>query len=461
MTGENRNRGTVHKTIRLLERALNLLGGTVPQAGIESIGVMVNRGMSAQERSFHTPEHIFDLADDNDPHQTLAALFHDLVYYQVDQGFGPGIGDILEPYVTINKHGVSLAATISPTDRAFFGCAKVFGFEPGQILSPFAGLNEYLSALVMCSLLEGAVADRDLFIATACIEATIPFRKPDDQGRVPMEALEDRLVALNKSFSLGFPEADVHRAVRAAAKFANRDVQNFAEEDVGRFLDNTWKLLPETNPELRVRGVYSISSYRTALQKMEGFLGFLDPDTVFQQYRGEPDDTNYGAIRELAARNIRTGRRYLGIKLLTAAILEALAELSGGDAPVAFFMGDIAPEGDKEQLSDFLGEPPQHDVPADSEEDAVDRLLALGRSSESDFDLQNSPLALYVYRSLGSIRCNDHLASAKEMFAQKQSPKEFLDSLPGTLAATIAGAAARMVFTRRDALEGLAAQFAK
>lgn len=453
MTGEHRNRGTVHKTIRLLEHALRLLGASIPESRIESIGVMVNRAMSAQERSFHTPEHIFDLADDGDAHITLAALFHDLVYYQVDEGFGPQIAEILDPYLSIDENGVSIVGQVTQKDRAFWGCASVFAFEPGQSLSPFAGLNEFLSALVMCRLLDGAVADRDLLVATACIEATIPFRKADAEGRTPAETLERRLRDTSASFALELPENDIYTAVRAATRFANRDVRNFAEEDIGRFLDNTWKLLPETNPELRIRGVYSISSYRTALQKMEGFLGLLDPNTIFQRYRGEPDDSAYKKKHDLATRNVRTARRYLGVKLLAAALLEALAEISGGDAPMAFFMGDIAPEGDREQLSDYLPKPATLDAVPGSEEEAVDRLLATGRTSESDFDLQNSPLALYVYRSLGSTRCNEYLTTAKEMFAEKASPTDFLKELPSQLVTSVAGAAAKMAFTRRKALE--------
>jgi hypothetical protein len=459
MTGEQRNRGTVHKTIRLLEHALRMLGADLPETDVESIGVMINRAMSAQERSFHTPEHIFDLADSDDPYLTLAALFHDLVYYQVDHGFGPQIGELLEPYIAIDDGSVSIAPSVSRDKRAFWGAASVFGFSPGQTLSPFAGLNEFLSALVMCLLLEGSIDDRDLLVATACIEATIPFRGVNDAGKTPPEALEMRLEATDAEYGLGLDADRVREIVRSATRFANRDVRNFAEKDVGRFLDNTWKLLPETNPELRVRGVYSISSYRIALQKMEGFLGFLDPATIFQVYRGEPREEEYAEMHELAARNVNTARRYLGIKLLTAGVLEALALLSGGDAPVAFFMGDIAPEGDKEQLSDYLPKPDPRSNYPDAEQRAVDKLLAVGRTSESDFDLQNSPLALFVFRRLGSDPCYTCLESAKAMFGGKKSAEEFLSDLPAPLVCDIASASARMAFTRSEALEAIARSY--
>ncbi len=459
MSTEHRGRGTVHKTIRLLERALHLLGASVSERQIETIGVMVNRAMSAQERSFHTPEHIFSLADDDDPHLTLAALFHDLVYFQVDQGFGPSVGEILDPYLSIENGVVSLAESVSESDRAFYGSSAVFGFTPGQVLSPFGGLNEFLSALVMCRLFEGAIDDRDLLIATACIEATIPFRAKNEEGHSPMELLEQRLKKTNALFSLGLSDDGIFNAVRSAVRFANRDVANFAETDVGRFLDNTWKLLPETNPDLRVRGVYSISSYRVALQKMEGFLGFLDPETIFQAYRDEPSPDAYDEMHHLAARNVHTARRYLGIKLLAAALLEAIAELSGGDAPVAFFMGDIAPEGDKEQLADYLPEPATGKSDLEGEDVAVDRLLALGRTSESEFDLQNSPLSLYVFRSLGTDDCSTLLSTAKDMFDRTIGARQFLDALPSSLVSTTATALARMAFTRRPDLLKIAADY--
>ena len=45
----------------------------------------------------------------------------------------------------------------------------------------------------------------------------------------------------------------IHRAIA----FANIDVKDFALDDPGRFLSNTWKLLPESNVPLRSRGGFS------------------------------------------------------------------------------------------------------------------------------------------------------------------------------------------------------------
>ena len=183
--------GTVHRTIGLLHKALNILKADIDDATVERIGIMVNRAMSMQQRSFHTAEHIFNLADPSDAHGTLTALFHDIVYFQVDEGFLDDIKEILNPYIIVRHGTVRIREHIEDDDRAFFGTASVFGFCPGQELSPFAGLNEFLSALVMNILLEGIVKDSDLLIATAGIEMTIPLQEtgrrrpqaPGDPGR--------------------------------------------------------------------------------------------------------------------------------------------------------------------------------------------------------------------------------------------------------------------------------------
>lgn len=451
--------GTVHRTIALLDDALHQLGVSTDPLATERIGVMVNRAMSAQQRSFHTPEHIFDLADADDPHVTLAALFHDVVYYHVDRGFSEEIGTLLEPYIRIEGDTLRISPDISPEDRAFHGCAAVFGFAPGDTLSPFGGLNEFLSALLMDILLEGTVSDVDLLVATACIEATIPFRPVSSEGLHPPELLALRLRTTNTQFGLGLTDQGLERVVISAVRFANSDVQNFAEEDVARFLDNTWKLLPETNPMLRFKGVYTIHNYSLALLKMHGFLGVLQPETVFQHYHGFPENEEYARVVDLARRNLTVGHRYLGIKLLTAGVLHALAELSGGDAPVALFMGDLNPQEEGGQLSAYLPEQPVHCHRADDEGDDLFRLLAHGRAGKAGFDLQHSPLSLFVYRCLSDTELSDGINHARQMFSGDEAPEDFLKSLPARTVSAISQAASHMAFTRSGKLGDLAARF--
>jgi hypothetical protein len=422
---------------------------------VERIAIIINRAMTAQARSFHTPEHVFDLVETGNPYTTLAALFHDLVYYQIDHGFIPQIAEAVQSSIEIRNGVLNLRTGAEAGDRHLALSMAVFGFQPGQDLEPSGGMNEFLSALVMNRKLAEAVKEEDLLLATACVEATIPFRAPGTDGATPAEHLELRLERANREMDLGLSLDRIQQGVRWAVSFANRDVANFCEKEVTRFLDNTWKLLPETNPSLRTLGVYSIKSYRVALKGMEGFLRALDPRTIFAHYKGVPPAEEYRRMEKRGEKNVTTAREYLGIKLLTATILEALAEISGGDAPVALFMGDLDARQKGNRLEDYLPEfRPSKNIALDP---TLRDLLANGRASASPFDLQNSPLSLFIYLHLGADGFRKHLDAARGVFESALAPRAFLDALPGEMIASIAEGCAHMAFTRSAPLLSYAA----
>jgi hypothetical protein len=260
---------------------------------------------------------------------------------------------------------------------------------------------------------------------------------------------------MNKAYGFGMTAEDVQAAVRRAVVFSNKDVENFSEQDTGRFLDNTWKLLPESNPLLRLHGVYAISSYRRALQHMEAFLQQLDPETIFNQYRDEPSHSDYERMRALAHRNVITARQYLGIKLLAIGVLEALAAITGGDAPVALFMGAMDSDPANRRLDDYL--PDVSVAPSVDESSTLFGLFAFGRASSSSFDMQNSPLALFLFKLLGWERAQMLLTEAKKMFADEIDARTFLDHMPVEMIVPVTRACAEMASTRRAALRAYAA----
>ena len=459
--------GTIQKTISLFKAAFDGLRVDIRLIQLERLAIMVHEAMMVQARSFHTPEHIFNLADGSDPIQALAALFHDVVYYEIDQGFTPEVEAVLARYIQeemfgtgarhirlidrVPREGLAVADDRAiADDRALDLTLGVFGFDYGQTLIPARGQNEFLSALLMNKKLEGVLRRRDLLEVTACIEATIPFRGPSEDGQSPMELLAARLLRVNKAQRLGMQEAEIVAAVRRAVTFSNRDVDNFGEQDTGSFLDNTWKLLPETNPSLRLHGIYTIGSYRRALEKMEAFLVHLDPDTVFSTYDDEPPPGEYARRVAMAHRNVRTAREYLGLKLLAIGLLEALAMISGGDAPVALFMGGMEESEGTRKMEAYL--PSIASSPSVDETSTLFGLLAFGRASSSSFDLQNSPLSLFIFRLLGSDRAQALLVEAKRMFAGETDARQFLERVPAGIAVAVAKASAELAITRRDAL---------
>jgi hypothetical protein len=286
---------------------------------------------------------------------------------------------------------------------------------------------------------------------TLCIEATIPFRGPTPNGQSHFALMEQRLQEISTRYGLALSNSELIDTVKAAVAFANKDIENFAEADPGRFLDNTWKLLPETNAALRLPDVYSIGTYRVALQKMEFFLLGLDPDTVFNQYRGVPSDEEYRQMVRYARNNIVIAREYLKLKILATGLLEALARATGGDAPLSLFMGDVPREGVSiKRLEYFL---PDVDEPAWVDHNSIIyHLLEAGRSSDTSFDMKNSPLALFVYKTMPTEKISQALIRAQEFFDERLSPHDFLMEIDPQVVQPIARASSIMVFTRRQAL---------
>ena len=120
--------GTIHRSLQLLSAALEELGARLPLAEVERIGIIINQAMTAQARSFHTPEHVFDLVEPANPYTTLAALFHDLVYYHVDHGFIPQIAEAVDSSIEIRDGALYVRPVAKPGDRQLAISLAVFGF---------------------------------------------------------------------------------------------------------------------------------------------------------------------------------------------------------------------------------------------------------------------------------------------------------------------------------------------
>lgn len=102
---------------------------------------------------------------------------------------------------------------------------------------------------------------------------------------------------------------------------AKSDVISFARQDSAHFLANSWKLLPETNHNLTGCSFYSFRDYRVALLKVEGFMNYLNPEVIFRQFDGCPDDRTYQQWENTAKHNLEIGRLDLGCKLAAIALL--------------------------------------------------------------------------------------------------------------------------------------------
>ena len=384
-----------------LRDSLETLGAKPTNQQLETWAIFIHESMSISSRNYHSVHHVFDLAEDwDDPIGVLGAYFHDCIYYHVDGGLSPCQANILNGVVDSQANGLKRFIS-EPSehnnDTLLLMVESIFGLSPGQEMSPMTGFNEFLSAVIAVKVLSSVLGTKHLAEIACCIEATIPFR-PSKNGITPMEGLFARMNKTNQTFSLGCTNDELVLAVHRAVSLANRDVGNFGTEDRMWFLDNTWSLLPETNESLRHQYLYTVKEFQHAVFKMYGFFSFLDPTTIFASFRGLPLDEELDRLTTQARRNLDIGKLYVSAKLLSLSVLAAFAELTGGDAPMSLFMGDLPFRHHVScRLEDYLPPP----VSLDGCDIDVYNILVHGRKTESSFDIRQSPLAAYLYSYLG------------------------------------------------------------
>ncbi|MBC7974649.1 MAG: hypothetical protein H7138_06650, partial [Myxococcales bacterium] len=433
-------RSPVHDIVNALWRALHELGSEATTAEIEQWGFSIHAALSAAGREFHNHDHVIDLVSDGDALEVIAALYHDAVYIQVDQGPPRSMRELLSDVMAQGADGwrVLPAAAQPVTDDVL----RVFGRGVGDVVTPTTGLNELASALVASIQLAQALDRTQRIAIAACIEQTIPFRAD------PGGELHRRLT------TLGLEDDVIETVVRRAVRVGNRDVENFADNDAARFLDNTWKLLPESNPALHSPMVYTVRDYRVALLKMESFLSWLPAERVFHGWNDEPKPEIHARRVARAAGNLELAVRYLRAKLYSISVVEAIAAITGGDVPVDYFMGGLksarCPE--MKRIEQFLP-----DLPHASDLDRpLHRLLAEGRATESSFDTGPSPLGAFLHATVGERELMKGVELAKKWWAGAGDAAAFLASQPRRPIAAIARAAGNIIDTRRDRLFALA-----
>jgi hypothetical protein len=323
----------------------------------------------------------------------------------------------------------------------------------GQTLSPFAGQNEFLSAVIAGKCLEPFLPASTIVQIAACIEATIPFRGVSPNGLSAIELLHQRLVSANRDFNLGLTDPELCEIVKRSVRLANRDVENFASPNSSNFLDNTWNLMPETNHELSNVNSYTVGGYRRSLQKMEGFLNFLKPELVFQQFMAYPDDETYADMISRTRRNIEVAKLYLGVKLITIAILEALSYRLGRDIPLSTMMGEMrAPGFTTSALEDYL--PNRHIAyPLENQlQKQVLDLLEIGRNQESPYDIKNSPVSTFIIKSIGFAETDNFLKKAHDFFAGHIYAEQLLSFCDAEVIDTIESGVMKLFDSRKMAL---------
>ena len=436
------------RCFQLFQTALDQLKiGYTPEQ-LEAWMVGIHSAMTGRSRNYHQLDHVLDVAQGLQPLQVIAGLYHDVVYLQLDQGLTPAIQQKFSAALDL-RDGRYFAATDSG-DAKMRLVREVFEFAPGQELTAPQGLNEFLSAVVAIHDLGEFLSDLQVAAVAASIRATIPFQGLDSAGKSFPMRIASTLEKIAKREKWKCKPAAIHDLVRQAVEVGNADVANFGSEDLSAFLDNTWKLLSEANPSLHSMRANTIQSYCNSLQKMERFMSQLDPGLVFHDYNGFPEPGAFAVLTQAAARNMRQAIEYLRAKLVTMAMVEGIAELTGGDAPIVLLTGASREEEPSTiQMRDLLGEPHTYRTRGyDGINEVVYHVLKVGRASATHFDSKSSPLSAFIYTVLGTSALERHYEAARQAFNGERAWLDFLKSFPGPLVKEMVGAAANISVVR-------------
>ena len=428
-----------------MRECLHRLGAAPTNQQLEMFAIFIHESMSTSSRNYHSVKHVFDLTDGwDDPIGILSAYFHDCIYYFVDGGLSSCQKGILQD--VLECCGERMVIKCNPNDEILKMCLCIFGFHQGHDMTSTTGLNEFLSALTACRLLQSLLDKEILAKIVCCIEGTIPFR-PTIDTKTPSDRLYDRMLMANTDYQLGLTDDELVEAVQRAALLCNRDLGNFGSSDPAYFLDNTWSLLPELNKSLRHHFCYSVADFHEAVVKMNGFFSFLKPNVIFASFRGVPSNETMSALQMQATRNLEIGRIYVGAKVLALSMLAAFAKLTGGDAPISLFLGDLPSRHRvSRRLEDCL---PDHHPTELCDLEAYN-ILAHGRKSEMSFDIRQSPLAAYLYSCMGTKGVMDALQCLTLYPMTTDTAHAILRTLPRDAVLQVARIMAKVALSRQE-----------
>jgi hypothetical protein len=442
------------KCLDKLSWATQQLAVEVSEAELVPIAQMIIECMTGKWRCFHTPSHVFSVANCGTAVEVLAGLFHDVVYVQIDQGVNLNLSYYLAPFV--KEHNGQLMIREQGADQKDLILEivlSIFGLVSGQTLSPSSGQNEFLSALAGAKILESFLPPKIIAQIVACIEATIPFR-----GNFA-ESLCQRLEETNENLSLGITEEEIEQTIRSAVRLANRDVVGFAATKSVVFLDNTWNLLPETNHNLYNHTSYTITEYRAALEKTEAFLNLLVPEAIFPYFRGEPNPETYQELLAITRHNLAVGRLYLLTKIVTLSLFEAISLRIGKDVALSSLVGELPSQQQSNlRLGHFIHN--DNDVSEKNHqfqtaiENEVLSLLEEGRSRSFGYDIRESPMSAFLVRTMGFEEVRKFRNLATEFFQQRISGEEFISKYPPHIVQKIIAAIVQVMDIRKNRLLG-------
>lgn len=410
--------GTFSALENLLYTAFRELDVSIERRDLLSLSAVVGGCMAGECRRYHNLDHIFEICIGTDPVVSLAILFHDTVYFELDGGLPDAAVGLLDDALHVGDCGPEWSAFDVTGDPLRALVSQIFGIVPGARHAAREGMNELASALLAARSLKEHLDLPVLSRVIACIEATIPFR-----GRGAEALLAARLAEADRACALGLGDEGVRAAVRQAVLTANCDVGNFGDEFFDGFLKHTWLLIQESSPDLGTRQ-HRFQDFYEGFAKMETFLEGLEPDRIFRSYLDTPSRLELQALQENARMNLNRAVRFLREKRLACRVLESFAPVCD-DGGAAFSYTGLCSSTPEEQR--YLT------VPAGERARDVDpgvlRVLLHERGYSDFAGWEGESPAAYLYAVLGDGASDRLLGTPKH--------ECLLDALPSSVVTSI------------------------
>jgi hypothetical protein len=437
---------------QILNNALTKLGFTVTQHKICEISELITMVMTQKSRYFHNFKHILMVSNTGDPLITLAGLFHDLVYLQVDGKIPFNLTPYLTPFLEENNDNLFIKQHLIYQDKSFEVVISIFGLNLGKNLSQFNGRNEFLSALVAAKILDDFLPLSFIAQIVTLIELTIPFRQVNGEITPIILQLKKRLKTVNNQFNLDLKNTEIITTITQAVKLANLDVSGFASLDLMEFINNTWLLLPETNHPLRETNKYTIKEYRIALANTLEFINYLSPEFIFHYYNNEPSEDIFKTLINRAEYNLTITRLYLGVKLVSISFLEALCCRFYPDISLSFLLGIC--DNIKSQHLSIIKFLPLFSVYKPIQQIEKQTLLLLELEYEHNFEykLKDSLFSIFILKYLTFSEIIKYQSQCYLFFDNKINNEEFLQLFPPYLITIISEAIAKLLEEKQKAV---------
>jgi len=443
-----RQKWNLHKLIDLYYEINNWLKLNLTNKQIEKYCMFIYENMSEEHRYYHNMEHIFNLIIENDYNNNIRAIYHDIVYYQIYQEINEKLYDILKKYIKIEKSDIYIEIKNENFDEESLEriniIIDIFWFKKWQKLNLFWWLNELLSAFIFIEHIWFFLEKNDFIEIVNMIEATIPFRKDYIINTI------NKITLIEKKYNILLDKDNV---IKKWIFLRNKDVSSFYEEDLAVFLESTWKLLPENNPKLRNRDVYSVNDYKNSIYKTFIFFKNIKFKYIINNYWNYPNKKEYEKMMLRIVKNILNAKYFIKFKLIPISIITAVANQTWWDTLMSYFMWEL---DDKTlRLEDILKEKSKN-YEINKWNLSIDNIIFNWlKQDKIVFDVSKSPIVIFLYSNLWFDKMNILWDKSLEFLNWELDDINFLKNVDKNLLITLLEVFINMMPTRKTKIEEL------